>query len=190
LPYMGNFRPYASGGASPAAVADFFISQFPAPALDWKYLERVRRLWPRRLFLKGVLHPADAFRAVEAGADGIIVSNHGGRQLDRAPTPLEAFPAIRAAVGARTELMLDGGIRRGADVAIALCLGARFVFVGRPTLYGAAAGGREGIRKALGVYARELGLILAQIGCPRAADLGPEFLMRADGAPSVLAETA
>jgi L-lactate dehydrogenase (cytochrome)/(S)-mandelate dehydrogenase len=142
----------------------------------------VRRQWPRKLFVKGVLHPEDAIRAVEIGADGIIVSNHGGRQLDRAISSLDAFPFIHAAVGKKVEVMLDGGIRRGSDIVIARCLGARFVFCARPMLYGATAGGRAGIKKALDIFAYEFELILAQIGCPNAESLGPQFLMREKGA--------
>ncbi len=178
LPYMGNFRPYAGNGASPSRVADVFVEQFPAPGLTWAFLEQVRRLWPRQLFIKGIMHPDDAVRSVEMGADGIIVSNHGARQLDRAPSSLDALPAIHAAVGDKAEIMLDGGIRRGSDIVIARCLGARFVFSGRSTLYGAAAGGRAGIKKALDIFAHELALILAQIGCPRVDDLGSQFLIR------------
>lgn len=179
LPYMGNFRRYAPAGASPAEVADLFVSEFPAPHLTWAFVERARRLWPRKLVLKGVLHAGDAAMAVDSGVDGLIVSNHGGRQLDRAPAALDAFISVKDAVGDKAELMLDGGILRGSDIAIALCLGARFVFVGRSTLYGAVVGGRAGIKKALGIYRRELDIILGQLGCPRSRNLGPEFLMTA-----------
>jgi (S)-mandelate dehydrogenase len=176
LPYMGNFQPYAPSGASAAAVGDLFVSVFPAPALTWSFLEKVRRLWPRKLFIKGIMHPDDALLSAEMGVDGIMVSNHGGRQLDRAPSPLQVLPAICAAVGDRLEITLDGGVRRGSDVVIALCLGARMVFVGRPVLYGVAAGGGPGATKALEIFAQELATILGQIGCPRIADLGPHFL--------------
>jgi (S)-mandelate dehydrogenase len=179
LPYMGNFRPYAVANASSSEVADLFVEQFPAADLTWAFLDRVRSLWPRKLFVKGILHPDDAIRAIEMGADGIIVSNHGGRQLDRAPSSLDAFPGIDAAVGDKVEVMLDGGIRRGSDIVIARCLGARFVFVGRPMLYGAVAGGRAGIKKAFEIFSSELRTILGQIGCPRVDDLGPKFLMHA-----------
>ncbi len=182
LPYMGNFRPYAETNASPAQVADVFVEQFPAPALAWPFLEQVRRLWPRKLFIKGIMHADDAIRCVEMGADGIIVSNHGARQLDRAQSSLDALAGIHAAVGDRAEIALDGGIRRGSDIVIALCLGARFVFSGRPTLYGVAAGGRAGIKKALNTFAREFSVVLAQIGCPSAADLGPQFMVAAHSA--------
>lgn len=176
LPYMGNFRPYAPKNASPSEVADLFVDMFPAPALTWSILERLRQLWPQKLFVKGILHPSDALRAIDAGADGIIVSNHGGRQLDAAPTALHVFPSIRAAVSDKVDLMLDGGIRRGSDIVVACCLGAKFVFLGRPTLYGVAAGGRSGIKIALETLVYEFGVVLAQIGCPRTDDLGPHFL--------------
>jgi (S)-mandelate dehydrogenase len=91
------------------------------------------------------MDPADALRAAEVGCDGVIVSNHGGRQLDQAPASLDVLPAIKAAVGDKMTVMLDSGVRRGADILIALCLGAQFCFMGRPTLYGAAAGGLAGV---------------------------------------------
>jgi L-lactate dehydrogenase (cytochrome)/(S)-mandelate dehydrogenase len=176
LPYMGNFKPYAPSGASAEAVGDLVFSVFPAPDLTWTFLEKIRRLWPRKLFIKGIMHPDDALRSAEMGVEGIMVSNHGGRQLDRAPSPLQVLPAICEAVGDRIEITLDGGIRRGSDVAIALCLGAQMVFVGRPALYGVAAGGDLGVKKTLEIFAQELATILGQIGCPRIADLGPHFL--------------
>src|SRR5260370_6730382 len=113
----------------------------------WEDREKFRKLWPRHLVVKGILHPADARRAADIGVDGIIVSNHGGRQLDQAPASLEALPAIKAAVGDKLTVMLDSGVRRGADILIALCLGAQFVFFGRPTLYGAVAGGLPGVKR-------------------------------------------
>jgi L-lactate dehydrogenase (cytochrome)/(S)-mandelate dehydrogenase len=128
------------------------------------------------------MHPDDARRAAEIGVDGIIVSNHGGRQLDRAPSPIEVFPAIKAAVGDRLTLMLDSGVRRGADIVIACCLGAQYVFVGRATLYGAAAGGLPGARRAIAILRTEIDLVLAQLGCPSLAELGPQFLA-SDGPP-------
>jgi L-lactate dehydrogenase (cytochrome)/(S)-mandelate dehydrogenase len=126
------------------------------------------------------LNPADAIRAAEIGVDGIIVSNHGGRQLDQAPASLDALPAIKAAVGDRVTVMLDSGVRRGADILIALCLGAQFVFFGRPTLYGAVAGGVPGVKKAVDIFKGEIDLVMAQIGCPRLDELGPDFLWRED----------
>ena len=122
------------------------------------------------------MDPADAVRAAELGCDGIMVSNHGGRQLDQAPSPLDVLPAIKAAVGDRMTLMLDSGVRRGADVLIAMCLGAQFVFFGRPTLYGAVAGGQAGVNKAVDIFRGEIDMVMGQIGCQRLDQLGPDFL--------------
>ncbi|HJU11075.1 MAG TPA: alpha-hydroxy acid oxidase, partial [Candidatus Binataceae bacterium] len=107
---------------------------------------------------------------------GIIVSNHGGRQLDRAPASIEMLPEIREAVGDRVTLMLDSGVRRGADILIALALGARFVFVGRATLYGAAAAGIAGVRKAISILRREIDLTMGQIGCASLDQLDSSFV--------------
>ena len=176
MPMFPNWQPYAPNGADADAVAGFVASQ-TTPELTWKDVERFRELWPRDFVIKGIMHPEDAERAVALGADGIMVSNHGARQLDRAPSPLEVLPAIEATVGERTTLMLDSGVRRGADVLTALCLGAKFVFVGRPTLYGAAAGGTAGATKALDIFRREIDLVMGQIGVPTLDRLGPDFLM-------------
>jgi (S)-mandelate dehydrogenase len=177
-PTLGNWAPHAGDGA--AAAIKLGRSQTPAAAQTWRDLERYRRLFPRPLVIKGILHPGDAIRAAELGVDGIIVSNHGGRQLDQAPASLDALPAIAAAVGDRLTVMLDSGVRRGADILIAHCLGAQFVFFGRPTLYGAVAGGAAGVEKAIGIFRNEIDLVMAQIGCPSLAELGPDFLWRDD----------
>ena len=153
-------------------MAEFVATQTPSPVL-WKDIEKFRRLWPGKLVLKGVMHPDDATRAAAMGVDGIMVSNHGGRQLDRAPSPIEVLPAINAAVGDKMTVMFDGGIRRGSDVIVALCLGAKFVFVGRPTLYGVAAGGMPGAARALGIFRDEIDRSLAQMGAPDIKSLGP-----------------
>ncbi|HEX7126348.1 MAG TPA: alpha-hydroxy acid oxidase, partial [Thermodesulfobacteriota bacterium] len=112
-----------------------------------------------------ILHPEDAEEALRAGADGVIVSNHGGRQLDAAPAPIEALPAVAEAVGGRLVVMVDGGVWRGADIARAVAAGARFVFAGRPTLYGAAAGGEAGAARALAILLEELDRTMALLGC-------------------------
>ena len=177
---MKNYSPYAPPGADAITINNVFASLFPAPSLTWSLLDEVRRVWPHKLFVKGLMHPEDAVRAVSAGADGIMVSNHGARQLDRAPAPIDALPAIRAAVGDRAKITLDGGVRRGADVVTALCLGADAVFIGRPALYGAVVGGSAGVRKVLDILNAELQMVLGQMGCPRTADLGPHFIVRPD----------
>ena len=133
-------------------------------------------MWQGELVIKGILHPEDAVRAVQIGAQAIIVSNHGGRQLDCLPSPLDALPDIRAAVGDGVELILDSGVRRGSDVVMAMCLGARFVLFGRPPLYGAAAGGVAGVKRAFEIMRREIDIVMAQIGCSNLAQLGPHSL--------------
>ncbi len=179
-PALENWLPYAKPGATAEDTVQFNRSQVPAHAQTWKDLERYRRLFPRNLIVKGIMHPADAIRAADIGCDGVIVSNHGGRQLDQAPASLDVLPAIAGAVGDRMTVMLDSGVRRGADILIALCLGAKFVFFGRPTLYGAVAGGLPGVKKAIEIFRTEIDLVMGQIGCPRLADLGPDFLWTED----------
>jgi len=179
-PLIENWAPYAGAGANADQVADFVAHQMPSIP-TWEDLEKFRKLWPRHLVVKGILHPDDARRAADIGVDGIIVSNHGGRQLDRAPASLEALPAIRKAVGDRVTIMLDSGVRRGADILIALALGARFVFCGRATLYGAAAAGIPGVRKAISILRSEIDLTMAQIGCPSLDQLDASFLVDGDG---------
>ena len=174
-PLMENWAQYAPPNSNADQVADFVSSQMPTVA-TWADLEKFRKLWPRHLVVKGILHRDDAIRAVDVGVDGIIVSNHGGRQLDRAPASIEMLPLIREAVGDRVTLMLDSGVRRGADILIALALGARFVFVGRATLYGAAAAGIPGVRKAVSILRREIDLTMGQIGCPSLDQLDASFV--------------
>jgi (S)-mandelate dehydrogenase len=176
MPMLENWKPYAPPGASTNEVADFLGSQTPSTQ-TWRELEAYRKLWPRKLVVKGVLHLDDARRAADMGVDGIMVSNHGGRQLDRAPSPLDVLLQINQAVGSRIAVMFDSGIRRGSDIVIARCLGARFVFTGRATLYGCAAGGRAGAKRAIDILKDEIDRVLAQIGCPSFDQLGPDWLM-------------
>lgn len=175
LPRFENWAPYAGEGAGAKAVGEFFAAQIPFTQ-TWRDLEHIRALWPGKLVIKGIMHPDDAQRALDAGVDGIVVSNHGGRQLDCAPAPVDVFPAIRAAVGGRLALMLDSGVRRGADVIKAKALGADFVFVGRATLYGVAAGAQAGAQRAIDILREEIDLIMAQIGAAHMDDVGAHFL--------------
>jgi isopentenyl diphosphate isomerase/L-lactate dehydrogenase-like FMN-dependent dehydrogenase len=139
-------------------------------------IQRLRESWRGNLVIKGVLDPEDALRAAAAGVDGVIVSNHGGRQLDRSVAAIDALPEIVAAAGDELVVMFDSGIRRGSDVAIAMALGARLCFVGRSAGYGLAAFGTAGGRRAIDILRSELDLTLGQIGCPDIADIGPRFL--------------
>ena len=180
LPMMENWQPYGPKGATPDQIADLFGSLTPASGQTWSTLERIRQQWPGNLIVKGILHPDDARSAADLGANGIIVSNHGARQLDIAPSPIDMLPAIRDAVGDRVELMLDSGVRRGSDIIIALCLGAKFTFFGRPTLYAVAAGGQAGAEKALTIVRNEIKAVMTQMGCTSLSNLGPEWL-RASG---------
>jgi L-lactate dehydrogenase (cytochrome)/(S)-mandelate dehydrogenase len=178
-PYFNNWAKYAKPGASAEEIADLVAYSNRAP-MTWKHVERFRELFKGNFVLKGIMHPDDAVRAHSLGVDGIMVSNHGARQLDNAPSPIQVLPAIRDAVGDKMTLMLDGGIRRGLDALIALCLGAKFVFQGRPTLYGVTAGGVQGAKAALGIFRREIDISMAQMGATRISDLGPHYLMWKD----------
>jgi L-lactate dehydrogenase (cytochrome) len=141
------------------------------PSINWDDLAWFRSLWPGPLLLKGIMSVEDALRAVEHGVEGLIVSNHGGRQLDHAPTPLEILPEIVDAVAGRAEIVLDGGIRRGSDAVKAIALGAKAVMVGRPYLYGLATDGQPGVEKALDILKTEIERTLALIGVPNLAEL-------------------
>jgi L-lactate dehydrogenase (cytochrome) len=145
--------------------------------LDWSHLEKIRRQWNGNLVVKGIVHEADARIARESGADGVIVSNHGGRQLDGTVSGLRVLPAIAAAKGSMT-VMFDGGIRRGTDVLKALALGADFTWVGRPFNYAAAIAGEAGVRHAARILGAEIQRDLALLGVNSLAQLGPERLMR------------
>ena len=145
--------------------------------LDWTHLERIRAQWKGRLVVKGILHAEDARRAREAGVDGIIVSNHGGRQLDGAVSGLRMLPAIAAEKGPMA-VMVDGGLRRGTDVLKALALGADFAWIGRPFNYAAAIAGEAGARHAVAILAGELDRDLALLGVNAVGELGPGRLLR------------
>ncbi|MFT5180610.1 MAG: (S)-mandelate dehydrogenase [Alphaproteobacteria bacterium] len=175
-PTLGNWAPYAPPGSNVHQVLDFINTQTPASSQTWRELETYRRLWKGPLIVKGILHPDDATRAADLGVEGIIVSNHGGRQLDRAPATIDAFPAIKAAVGDRVTLMLDSGVRRGADIIIGLCLGADFVFVGRAAVYGVVAGGEAGATRTIDILSQQIGTNLGQMGITAIDQLGPHCL--------------
>lgn len=147
--------------------------------LTWKNLEFIRRNWPGKLILKSVLNSDDAIKAYKIGVDGIIVSNHGGRQLDSTIAPLEVLPKIRKAVPKMT-IMLDGGVRRGTDIIKALALGADFVFVGRPFLFAAAVAGEAGVDHAISLLKQELLLNMALLGINKLDKISPDLLRTID----------
>jgi L-lactate dehydrogenase (cytochrome)/(S)-mandelate dehydrogenase len=176
MPVMKNWAPYASDPNDADSVADLYGSQTPAPEIKWDTIERMRASWNGALVIKGVLDPADAERCAAIGVDGIIVSNHGGRQLDRAPSALEMLPAINRAVGDKLVVMMDGGIRRGADIVTALGLGAKAAFFGRPAIFAAAAAADAGAAKLLEMYRHELEIVMRQMGCASLAEITPDRL--------------
>jgi L-lactate dehydrogenase (cytochrome) len=162
-----------AGGVS---FAQFVQSQFDA-SVTWKDLERFRAQWKGRLIVKGIMDPEDARQAVALGADAIVVSNHGGRQLDGAPSSVSMLPAVLDAVQGRVEVMLDSGIRSGQDILRARALGASAALVGRAWLYGLGALGQQGVTLALQLLSRELQVSLALTGCNDVNELGPQHLV-------------
>ena len=161
-PRFRNIEPYSDrfGGM---AVTEFIGSQLNG-GLDWDYLDIIRDRWPGKLLLKGILHGQDAERAARAGVDGLVISNHGGRQLDAAPHPLHQLPHIRAVVGNKMPLIVDSGIRSGLDVAKAIASGADFALIGRSFLYAVAALGKRGGEHAATVLIEELQDVMRQLG--------------------------
>lgn len=157
---------------------DFVMKDMFDPSLDWDDLKYFRDRWPKKLLLKGVLRADDAVRAVAIGVDGLVLSNHGGRQLDGAISGVEALPDVARAVGDRASLFVDGGVRRGSDIAKAVALGAEGVLLGRAPVYGLAAGGGQGVTRALEILTDELDRAVALNGCARVADLSPDLIVR------------
>lgn len=160
-----------SEGDSASSLATFVNRKVLSPAATWDDLEWLRSTWKGPLVVKGILSVEDAQRAADRGADGIVVSNHGGRQLDGAPGTLEVLPEIADAVGHRIEVLLDGGVQRGADVVKAVALGARACLVGRPYLWGLTVGGEAGIAHVLELFGDEIDRTLALIGRPKLSEV-------------------
>ena len=152
-----------------------------SPALSWEHVDWLRNKTPLKIVLKGVMHPADARIAVERGVDALIVSNHGGRQLDTVPAAIELLPEIGEAVGGRVPLILDGGIRRGTDVVKALALGATAVAIGRPVLWGLAVSGEEGVTQVLEMLRAELQRALTLCGCGSSAEVSRDLVRHMGG---------
>jgi L-lactate dehydrogenase (cytochrome) len=167
---FGNLAGYTPSGADVASLASWISTQFD-PALSWKDVEWIRSLWPGKLIIKGVLDLEDARIAAKTGADAIVVSNHGGRQLDGAPSSISALPKVADAVGSDIEVMFDGGIRSGQDLMRALAFGARSCLIGRSYIYGLGAGGQAGVAKAIDVIRNELDVTMALCGVNRVRDI-------------------
>ncbi|MCG8421729.1 MAG: alpha-hydroxy-acid oxidizing protein [Proteobacteria bacterium] len=159
-------------GSSLAAYA----SELFEPALTWQDIDWLRSITRLPIVVKGIVRPDDARRAVDHGAAGIVVSNHGGRQLDTAPATIDVLGRIAADVASDTELMVDGGFRRGTDVLKAIALGARAVLIAQPALWGLAVGGADGVSRVLELFRAEIDLAMGLCGCPTIADIGPDLL--------------
>ncbi|HEY6383009.1 MAG TPA: alpha-hydroxy acid oxidase [Pseudolabrys sp.] len=173
---FGNLAGHLEGIEDITSLAQWTNNQFD-PALNWKDVEWIKKVWPGKIIIKGILDVEDARTAVKLGADAIVVSNHGGRQLDGAPSSISALPAIAQAVGSDTEVLFDGGIRTGADLLRALALGARACLIGRAYVYGLGAGGKAGVAKAIDILQKELSVAMALTGTTRVSDVGPQVLV-------------
>ena len=172
---FGNVVGHAKNVSDLSSLSAWTAEQFD-PELSWADVAWIRDYWGRKLVIKGVLDPDDARAAVDTGADALIVSNHGGRQLDGAVSSIRALPGIVAAVGDRIEIHLDGGVRTGADVLRARALGARGVYIGRPFLYGLGAGGEAGVTRVLEILRAELDVTMALTGERDINDVGPQVI--------------
>jgi len=175
LPGMANLEGYKFSTPAGTDIVTAVGREMDA-GLDWEYIRQLRDQWRGKLLLKGVERPDDAERAVAVGCDGLVVSNHGGRQLDGAAATLDALPAISSAVGNKLTVLLDGGVRRGGDILKARALGAHAVLTGRATLFGAMAGGEEGARRALEILASELVRTMQLCGVRSIAEITKDLI--------------
>jgi L-lactate dehydrogenase (cytochrome) len=164
---------FASFSSWDGTVAELANQMFD-PAVTLRDINWVREEWPGKLIIKGIQHADDARIVADAGADAVIVSNHGGRQLDRGSTPLEVLPSVVEAIGDRAEVYMDGGVMSGSDAVAALCLGATAVLIGRAYLYGLMAGGQRGVIRAIEVMSSEMCQTLQLLGVCSIHDLTPE----------------
>jgi isopentenyl diphosphate isomerase/L-lactate dehydrogenase-like FMN-dependent dehydrogenase len=171
-PNLANILPYVDDGSRSLAKMQ---AELISSTLNWEILQRIRDDWPGKLLIKGILHPDDASRAIKAGCDGIVVSNHGGRQISFGPASISALPAIAKAAG-DAPVLLDSGIRRGADIVRAKALGASMVLAGRAFAYGAGAADEAGVKKVYDILHTELDRAVGQIGCTDFNDIDDRFL--------------
>ncbi len=172
---FGNLAGHVKGMENVNQLAQWTAQQFD-PALSWKDVEWIKKIWPGKLVIKGILDPEDAKTAAKLGADAIVVSNHGGRQLDGAPSSISALPKVADAVGNDVEVLFDGGIRTGADILRALALGARACMIGRAYVYGLGAMGKVGVAKAIEFLEKELDVAMALTGTNYIAEIGHHIL--------------
>jgi (S)-mandelate dehydrogenase len=178
IPRFRNLEGFLPSGATSAVGGSTIIPKLFEATITWDDITWIRRFWPRKLLIKGVLSVPDAERAAALGCDGIVLTNHGGRQLDSCVAPIDVLPEIAAAVGKRLSIIIDGGFRRGTDVIKALSLGANAAMTGRATLYGLAANGERGVERALEILTTEMERAMGQLGVNSVADLGPHIIRR------------
>lgn len=174
---MANMVEHLPHGADAMKVIETVNDQF-SPEVTWDDAREIQSQWDGPFLLKGIQSVADAVRAAELGASGIVLSNHGGRQLDSAPAPLDLLPDVVAAVGSDVEVLIDGGIQRGSDVIKAICLGAKAVLIGRAYLYGLAAGGEAGVARSYAILKDEMERVMRLIGCASVSDLDRSYVQR------------
>jgi L-lactate dehydrogenase (cytochrome) len=175
---FGNLREVMGNSNDLDAYKAFIQSQFD-PSVTWKDIAWLRSQWPGKLLIKGVMTSEDANAAAGSGADGVIVSNHGGRQLDSVASSIARLPEVATAVGKRVEVYMDGGVRSGIDVVKAVALGARGVFIGRPWVWAVAARGESGLGELLAVFQREVAAAMGLMGVNRVSELTPELIEKA-----------
>jgi (S)-mandelate dehydrogenase len=178
MPRFRNLEAFLPPSLTPMGASTVIPRLFDA-TICWDDIAWIREHWRGKLLIKGVLTAADAERAAALGLDGIVVSNHGGRQLDYCVAPIDMLPEIVTAVGSRLPIIIDSGFRRGTDVVKALALGAQAVMLGRAMLYGLIAGGQPGVERALEIFTSEIERVLGQLGCNSVAELAPRFVRRA-----------
>lgn len=174
---LGNISTYRGRRTNLADYIGWLGENFD-PEIGWRDLEWIRDFWPGNLLIKGILDPADVEDAIRLGADGIIVSNHGGRQLDGVPSTIQALPAISSVVDGRATVILDSGIRNGLDVVRALCLGADMAMIGRAYIYALASGGQKAVENLVELFAREMRVAMTLMGTASLVDLCPEMVLR------------
>jgi L-lactate dehydrogenase (cytochrome) len=174
---FGNIVGHVQSAGDNISLAEWIAGQFD-PALNWEDVKWIRSIWKGPLILKGILDIDDAKLAAAHGADAIVVSNHGGRQLDGAPSSIWALPKIVEAVGNKVEVLFDGGVRSGQDVMRALALGAKACMVGRAYIYGLGARGEEGVSEAIGFIRRELETTMALTGVNKISEIGPQVIVK------------
>jgi (S)-mandelate dehydrogenase len=178
MPSFVNFSEFLPPGAASAVGGSTVIPTLFGPTITWQDIDWLRSLWKGKLLIRGVLSVRDAERAASLGCDGIVLTNHGGRQLDSCVAPIEVLPDIVAAVGKRLTVIIDSGFRRGTDIVKALALGAHAVMLGRATLYGLAAAGEPGVQRALEILTAEIDRTLGHLGVNSVSELGPHLLKR------------